>query len=414
MTLHSRARLFDRTTPPTLFTLMMIAALAALTMTMMQPSLPSMAEYYDTSYSKIQFAVGLYMAVSAVFQLFIGPISDRYGRRPVLLISIALFCLATLGCVLAPTVEIFLLFRMCQAVVVTTMVLSRAVVRDMFSAERSASMIGYVTMGMSIAPLIAPMIGGILEEIFDWRATFVFLLTYGVALILIIWFDLGETVKPSGLSIAGQFREYPDLWRSRRFWGYTLCLTFSTGSFFSFVAGSAFVGAEIFGLSPSQLGIYTGAPALGYILGNYLSGRYSIAIGMNRMVLFGIVLMFAAVLVTAVMALSGLSHETAFYLPMSFVGLGNGMTIPKATAGALSVRPRLAGTAAGLSGSLMIAGGAVMSMITGVLLRPDWGAYPLILMMMLSSVLAAASVMWVFHIDRIAGPLIAEPGEDQV
>ena len=151
------ARFLDRATPPHILTLILLAGLSALAMNVFLPSLPQMTTYFGTQYWVLQMSVAAYFAISAVLQIIIGPISDNLGRRPVVLWGLVLFCIATIGCIYAPNAAIFLVFRMCQAVIVTAMVLSRAIVRDVLEADQAASMIGYVTMGMAIVPMISPM-----------------------------------------------------------------------------------------------------------------------------------------------------------------------------------------------------------------------------------------------------------------
>ena len=169
-------RFLDRSTPPKIITLILLAGLSALAMNIFLPSLPGMATYFGVPYGVMQQSVALYLALSAALQIIIGPISDRYGRRKVLIGSLVLFLLATVGTLLAPTATWFLVFRMAQAVIASGMVLSRAVVRDMVADERAASMIGYVTMGMSLVPMIGPVIGGVLDDVYGWKANFALLL----------------------------------------------------------------------------------------------------------------------------------------------------------------------------------------------------------------------------------------------
>ncbi|MCY3725160.1 MAG: MFS transporter, partial [Rhodobacteraceae bacterium] len=163
MTDTTAAKFLDRKTPPHITTLIILSALPALSMTLFLPSLPNMTEYFQTDYRVMQLSVATYLFVNAVLQVIVGPISDFYGRRVVVLWGAVLFLIASLGCMLAPNVELFLFFRMSQAVIVTGMVLSRAIVRDLYPANEAASMIGYVTMGMAVAPMLGPMIGGFLD-----------------------------------------------------------------------------------------------------------------------------------------------------------------------------------------------------------------------------------------------------------
>ena len=154
------AQFMNRATPLHIVTPVMLLGMSALVMNIFIPSLPAMAPYFDTDYAVMQLSVAGYLAVNAVMQLFIGPISDKMGRRPIILGGLAIFAVATVGCLMAQDATTFLMFRMIQqAMVVTGMVLSRAVVRDLYPPNEAASRIGYVTMGMALVPMIAPAIG---------------------------------------------------------------------------------------------------------------------------------------------------------------------------------------------------------------------------------------------------------------
>jgi DHA1 family bicyclomycin/chloramphenicol resistance-like MFS transporter len=393
-------RFLDRATPPHIFTLIVLTGLGALSMNIFLPSLPQMTEYFVTDYRLMQLSVALYLAVNAGLQVVIGPISDRFGRRPVLLVGISVFLVATLGCIFAPNIEVFLFFRMLQAVIVVGLVLGRAVVRDMYPADQAASQIGYVTMGMAVVPMIGPAIGGVLDETFGWQANFWLLFILGIMVLALTWRDLGETARATSTSFAAQFREYPELLTSRRFWGYCMAAAFASGAFFAYLGGAPYVGSEVFGLSPALVGFYFGAPALGYFFGNWVSGRFSVRLGINVMILWGTVISAAGLLVSLLLFLLGLKTALVFFGFMTFVGLGNGMVLPNATSGMLSVRPHLAGTASGLGGAIMIGGGAALSALAGALLTGGNGAYPLILIMLFTSILAVISILYTIRRER--------------
>lgn len=361
-------------------------------MSIFLPSLPGMTAYFGTEYWLMQMSVTVYLATSGVMQLLIGPLADKFGRRPVLLWGIALFILATLGCIFAPNTQIFLVCRMMQAVVVVCMVLGRAVVSDLYAQNRAASVIGYVTMGTAIVPMIAPAIGGALDVLFDWRASFWLLVVLGLIVFFVTWRDLGETSQASGLTLGQQIRKYPELLGSRRFWGYALTCAFASGAFFAYLGGAPYVGSEVFGLSAVALGIYFGAPAVGYFLGNFLTGRYSAKLGLNQMLLWGTLINTLGVGASLIVFLLGWGTALTFFAFMTLVGLGNGLVVPNATAGMLAVRPHLAGTASGLGGAIMLLGGAALGALVGVLLVPGRGAYPLLWLMLVTSSLAVLAI----------------------
>ena len=398
---HSTARFLDRRSPPHILTLILLAGLSALAMNIFLPSLPGMTAYFETDYRLLQLSVALYLGVNAVLQLIIGPIADRWGRRPVILWGMGLFLLATLGCVLSTNAYVFLTFRMMQATIVVAMVLSRAIVRDMVPDEQAASMIGYVTMGMAIVPMVGPAIGGVLDSVFGWQSNFWLLMLLGLLVMWLAWADLGETAPLSGRSLRQQFSEYPALFASPRFWGYALASGLSSGSFFAYLGGAPFVGDQIFGLPPEMLGIYFGAPAIGYFLGNFVSGRFSTRIGINRMVFWGTLINAFGIGVNLLLFYADLGTAISFFGLMTFMGLGNGMTIPNATAGALSVRPHLAGTASGLAGALMIGLGAALSALAGAFLSAENGAFPLLWIMLSTGLLAILAIIMVIRRERL-------------
>lgn len=394
------SRFLDRTTPPHLVTLILLAGVSALTMNVFLPSLPGMTRYFDTDYAVMQLSVSLYLMTTAVLQLAVGPLSDRYGRRPVLLVSTALFGVATLGAIFAPTIEVFLAFRMAQGVIATGLVLSRAIVRDMVDQTEAASLIGYVTMGMALVPMIGPAIGGQLDQIFGWRGSFWLLFLCAAGMLALVWADLGETARHRSASFKEQFAEYPELLTARRFWGYVAASACASGVFFAFLGGAPYLGSEVFGLTPGTLGVYFGVPAMGYVAGNFISGRFSRRIGLNRMILWGSLVTSVGMIASIVMYASGLTHPLTFFGMVAAVGIGNGMIIPNATAGTLSVRPHLAGTASGLGGAIMVGGGAALSVLAGIILPLGTGPYPLQALMLVTSIGSTFAVLYVMRRDR--------------
>ncbi|MGR3617809.1 MAG: multidrug effflux MFS transporter [Paracoccaceae bacterium] len=396
-------RFLSRKGPPFVVTLIFLSGISALGMNIFLPSLPGMAEYYQADYRLLQLSVAIYLATNALVQLLVGPVADMMGRRPVILWGLVGFLLATLGCIYAPTAEIFLFFRMCQAIVAVAMVLSRAAVRDMYDADKAASMIGYVTMGMAVVPMLGPALGGALDQAFGWKANFWVLFILGLAALAMTWLDFGETAHKSGKSLIAQFREYPELFRSPRFWGYSLSSGLASGAFFAYLGGAPYVGTEVYALTSAELGLYFGAPAAGYFAGNFVSGRYSTRFGINRMVLWGCWFNAFGVALSMAIVAAGMGSVFSFFGLMTFVGLGNGMAIPNATSGALSVRPHLAGTASGLSGAIMLGGGAGLSALAGMVLTPGTGALPLLAIMLASAVAGLLAIMLVVRREKSLG-----------
>ncbi len=386
-------RFLDRTTPPHIATLVLVTGLTALATSVFLPSLSRMAEDLGTSYAVMQLAVSGFLAANAVLQLLVGPLADRFGRRPVLLGALGVFVLATVGALLAQDAATFLVFRMLQAACAANVVLARAVVRDMVPEAEAASMIGYVTMGMALVPMLGPMVGGALDLVFGWRASFWFLLGAGTLVLLLVALDGGETARDGGRSFREQARHYPALLGARRFWAYALCATFASGAFFALLGGASYVAETVFGLSPLWTGVALGAPALGYAGGNFLSGRFAARAGINRMATLGCLAATAGLGLSLLVTLAGQAHPLAFFGLCTALGLGNGLTLPSAMAGSISVRPDLAATASGLSAALMTAGGAALAVLAATLLDGSAGPWPLQALMVGSSAMAGLSLL---------------------
>ena len=394
--------------PPHLATLIILTGVSVLTLNMFLPSLQHMAEDFGVDYAVVNLAVAGYLVVTGVLQIVLGPLSDRYGRRPVLLVAMAVFAVASLGCWLAQDIWTFLGFRLVQGVVIGGTAISRAVVRDMVSDREAAAMLGQIGMVMALAPMLGPGFGGLLDELFGWRASFAFFTLLGVALFMLVWRDLGETNANPSATFAAQFRAYPDLLRSRRFWGYALCVAFSVGAFYAFITGAAFVGKSAFGLGPAQVGIGIGSITGGFAFGNFLSGRLAKRLGLTMMMILGrSVACFGLVLGLVLVAFDVVTVWTYFGSVM-FVGLGNGLTLPSANAGTMSVRPHLAGSASGLSGALMVVGGAVLTTLTTSVLTEENGVWLLLAIMLVSAVFGLLAAFYVRWIDLREGPPVAQ------
>ena len=395
----------NKNTAPHIFTLIFMSSMSVLSMSVFLPSLPSMTEFFKTDYSLVQLSVSLYLACTAVVQLIAGPLSDYFGRRNIVLAALILLILATIGCYFAQTIEAFLFFRVLQASIATLMAISRAIVRDMATPEKAASMLGYVTMGMSVAPMIAPSIGGFFETYYNWQATFLFVIILSIGLFLLCWFDLGETNKVKNKSLREQIKEYPILFSSRRFWGYAFAAAFSTGTFFAFLGGAPFVGSKVFNLAPTTMGFLFGLPALGFFFGNFATARFSMRVGIDKMILLGTLFQIFGMGMSLVISLLGFGTAITFFGFCIFIGIGNGLTLANSTAGMLSIRPALAGTASGIGGSIQIGGGAALAAIAGFLLTISESAYPLQIIMFLSAFMGFVCIVYVIRRAQIVGDI---------
>jgi DHA1 family bicyclomycin/chloramphenicol resistance-like MFS transporter len=379
--------------------LIAVSAVSPLGINMYLPSMPGMARTFGVDFTTIQLTLSLYLAAMAIGQLIAGPLSDRFGRRPVLLIGLMIFVLGSGICLAAQNVGVLLLGRVVQAMGgCAGITLSRAIVRDLYGRNEVASMIGYVTMGMAVAPMIAPTIGGVLETLYGWRASFVFLMTFGGLALLFAFGQLHETNRNRGStgSAGHLLHSYLSLFRSRLFWGYTLTASLVSAVFFAFVAGAPYVMIELMGRSPAVYGLYFAIVPSGYILGNFATGRFAARAGPNRMIVAGTLTVLASIAAMAAIFAMGVLHPAALFGPMFFIGLGNGLVLPSGIAGAVSVKPEVAGAAAGLSGSIQIGFGALVAPVVGATL--DATVWPLI------AIMATCSLLAIAMFGLVAGP----------
>lgn len=387
--------------PPKLFTLILLSGLSVVSLNMFLPSLSNIAAEFQAGYGLLaSVSIAGYAGATTVLQLLIGPLSDRVGRRPVVLASLVIFVLASLGCVLAVDARTFLLFRTMQAAVISGFALSRVIIRDTEPAQKAASLIGYLSIAWAIAPMLAPMLGGTIDQLFGWRANFWAFLCLGAAALALCWMDLGETNKNPSKTFTKQLKAFPNLLRSRRFWGYSLCMAFSMGALYAFLASAPLVATAVFRMSPVTLGLYMGSTAAGFILGSFVSGRFADRYQLAVMMVAGRVVAFAGLAAGLGLLLAGILHEVLLFGSCAFLGFGNGVSMPSSSAGAMSVRPELVGSAAGLSGALTGAGGALMSATTSIILNEGNAAFVLLGMMLLSSTMALLAALFVLWTDR--------------
>ena len=355
--------------PPYLI-LVAISAVGPLALNIFVPSMPGLQAEFGVSYGVVQLTLTLYIIGMAVCQLGYGPLSDRFGRRPVLLGGIALFVLASILASLATSIGVLIAARLLQAIGgASGLVLSRAIVRDLYDRDRSASVLGYITMAFVVAPMLAPTVGGLLDQVAGWRSIFVLLALLGAVALAATWIKLPETNRnlAPAIRLAGLATGYMSLLRMPSFLAYGFTLGFSSAMFFAFIAGAPYVMVVVLGFQPLDYGLWFMIVSLGYMFGNFLSGRYSQRLGTDRMVTIGNLCTLAAGLAGLAAALAGAISPLTLFLPMLFAALGNGLTIPNATAGAISVHASMVGTAAGLAGFLQMGIGAGSAQLVGIL-----------------------------------------------
>ncbi|MEK9970360.1 MAG: multidrug effflux MFS transporter [Ferrovibrio sp.] len=370
---------------PSVFILVAMSALGPLALNIFMPSMPGLARELAVDYGTVQFTLTLFLIGLGLAQLVYGPISDRWGRRPVLLFGLGVYCAGSIACALAPTIAWLMLGRGLQAIGgCAGLVLGRAIIRDLYERDRSAAMIGYVTMAMSLAPMLAPALGGYLDTLFGWRSSFAFCSLAGTAVFVWVILTLPETLSQRGLGegAAALVRGYSLLLRSPVFCGYVLQTAFTSGVFFAFISGAPFVVVTVMGEPASSYGLWFIVVSLGYLTGNFFTGRFSARLGVDRMLVFGALIQLFGTSALALANWLGPLSLPGIFLPMAVVAVSNGLVLPNGIAGAISVNPRAAGAAAGLSGALQMLTGAIAAALVGNAQDHFPSQYPMILTML--------------------------------
>ncbi len=384
---------------PTLAILVMITTGGALAMNIILPSLPGIQKTFNTDYATVQLTLTLFLAGLAIAQLIYGPLSDRFGRRPIVLGGLAILIAGTGICLIADTIGMLIFGRIVQAVGgCAGIVIGRAMVRDLYDTDRAASMIAYLTMAAVVAPTLAPLIGGYLEEWYSWSASFVFILSVTALFMIIALFRAHETLPLSNRHEGHFFKMFGSFWHLLRnpvFVSSACQVSFSTAAYFAFLGGTPFVMINLMGGSPIELGLYYVVISIFYISGNFGTARLARRFGVHRMVRFGTLVALGGAVSMLATALMGGLTPVSFFGVMSIIAFGNGFCISSGIACAVGADTQRVGAASGLAGSMQIGFGAVSSYIAGFLLACyPTTAVPLVGVIVVCCVLAVISPLF--------------------
>ncbi len=374
---------------PPIAILIAVAAIGPAALNIFIPSMPGIAHVMDVSYGTVQLTLTMYLFAVAVAQVFIGALSDRFGRRPVLLAGLALFVGGSLVCASADSIQVLILGRIVQATGgCAGLVLSRSIARDMHDHAGATKLVAYITMAMVVAPMIAPAIGGVLEESYGWQAGFVLVGAAGAVALSasLCWLHETNYQRRSIPSIAAMLADYRRLLRSSQFIGYAFNAAFSSGVFFAFLAGAPFIVVEVLDRPASEYGFYFVLVSGGYMLGNLLAARFSARMGAGRMLVMANVVALLGASVFWGFYVSDFLIPIVLFGPMGIIAIANGMGLPNSMVGALSVEPAMVGTASGLSGFLQMGIGGLVTVLVGRL--QDGTELPTIAIMTACAILA--------------------------
>jgi MFS transporter, DHA1 family, multidrug resistance protein len=391
-----------RRTPWRLLALLIaMAGMSSLSLNILVPAMPGLATKLAADPAHVQLTVSLYLMGLAAAQLVFGPLSDRFGRRPVVLAGLALATVASTAAIFAASIATLVIARVAQSLGASTgQTIGRAIIRDLYDRQHAASMIGLVTSVVVLMPMVAPLIGGILDTLFGWEAIFAFTAAVSFAVCAWAMLDLPETRNLSlGPNSERHFRaDLAALAASPRFFGYALCAGLGSAPFFSFLGAAPHVVVSMLGRTSAEYGLWFFVPSIGFMAGNFAVSRLTARFGIDALIWWGIALTIAGCLlnVSVYVALPGWEMATIF-LPQIVIGFGNGLLLPTSIAGAVSIRPQVAGTASGVTGFVQMGIAAVAAQLGGHVIAHAADALPMLLLML---IFGAATAIAVFTLVR--------------
>jgi DHA1 family bicyclomycin/chloramphenicol resistance-like MFS transporter len=346
-----------------------VVAIGALSIDMTLPSLPATAQAFGTSAATVQLTITLFLAAFALAQLVHGPLSDRLGRRRVVLGGLAVHAIGGLACWAAPSAGLLVAARVLQAVGAGSgPVVGRAVIRDLYQPARAARVLGYMGTAQALTPILAPIVGGVVHQAFGWRAVYLVLALCGATFFGLAAWLVPETNRlrdPHALRPGTLATNAADLLGDRTFLGYVLVAALMFGGQFAFISGSAFVLIEVLNVAPDVYGLCFGLVAFGLMTGSFLVARLTPRAGIDRMIAVGTWLSAPAGGLMAVLAWSGVWTVLAVIGPMYGFAVGVGIVLPAAVAGAIGPFPRTAGLASAFLGFIQMTAASAYGILVG-------------------------------------------------
>ncbi len=358
--------------------LAMLTALGPLSTDFYLPSLPDISRALGTDTAGAQATLSAFLFGFAAGQIFWGPLSDRWGRRPVLFAGLGLFLAATLACALSSSIEMLVGARVLQALGASgPIVLGRAMARDLYEGPRAGKELARMGMIMGLVPAVAPVLGGVLHGAFGWRSTFFASLVFGLALVGMVGLVLPETIKArlsEPFSLRAILSGYRLLLGNARFRIYAGLTSLAYAGLFAFISGSSFVLIDVYGLSPIAYGLSFGFGVIGYISGTIIAQRLVTRRGMDGVIALGVLCLAAGglLMLAAMLAMGqrpGLVPSLAVTVPMALYAMGVGLTMPQAQASAMMPFPERAGAASSLVGLCQMMLSALVGLGVGQLLK---------------------------------------------
>lgn len=347
-----------------LILLVVMTGLAPISLYLLVPALPLLATTFGRDASVVQMTVSFYMIGIAISQLLLGPLSDRFGRRPVMLAGLALSIVASVSCIFADTLPQLIAARFFQALGgASGMVISRAIIRDLYPRERIGAMISLVVAVMMIAQMLSPLTGGVIETTLGWHAIFYVVAALSIVVAAAVTLALPET-RPARVEGASFRRDVADLVRSRAFLGYMLCQVLASQIIFAFAGGGPYIVEVQMGRSSAEYGAWFATTGFAYFVGNLFCVRYAPRHSLDRLIWFGLSLQLTGAALNFAWSTFGFNQvPSVLFGTQMLIMFANAAVMANSAAGAISVRPSAAGTASGAMGFLQMGVGALTSQL---------------------------------------------------
>jgi len=368
------------------------SALGPASMQILLPAIPVIRETFAVSTEVAQLTLSLSMFAIAIGTLFYGPMSDKFGRKPIMLLGLSITLIGSVLCWLSHSIEMLIISRFIQAFGgAVGLVLARAIVRDVYGATEAARVIATLVMVMVVIPMLSPALGGELMILFGWESVFVVIALMTTVMFIFLYRKLPETLEePVPFEgVSAMLGNYMSLFKSRVFCGYAFCVAFVSVVFFSFISAAPEIMVSVLHRPPNEYGYYFIMVPAGFMVGNYVARYFGRSYSMNQMIGFGAMVAVAGICLAIALQLMGFHKPIYLFAPVALAIFGNGITLPNAQAAAINEFPKFAGSASGLTGFLQMALSAIAAQLVAVIFNGT--VYPLLILMLVMSVISLFS-----------------------
>ena len=372
-----------------------VSALGPVGMQILLPALPVIKQKFYVTNDVAQLTLSLSMLAIAIGTLVYGPLSDKFGRKRVMLVGIVITIFGSIVCFVADSIMLLISGRFIQAFGgAVGLVLARAIVRDVYGPEEAARVIATLVMVMVVLPMMSPALGGELMQRFGFESVFIVIAFASAIAFVFLFLWLPETLaKPVPFEgVKSMLMTFSKLFASRVFCGYAFCVTFVSVVFFSFISAAPEIMVSVLKRPPTEYGYYFIMIPAGFMTGNYVARHYGRTISIDNMIAIGASIGVIGIVLALLLQSLGMSSPVALFLPIALAVFGNGITLPNAQAAAINEFPEYAGTASGLTGFLQMAVSSVAAQAVALIFNGT--VYPLLGLMLVASIISLLIFRW--------------------